>query len=79
MKVKIINTTDEGDYRDGLRIEINDKRVFQACDGEPEDNGLTRNFNDCYNIPKIIAAAFEAGRIKEDLEVEQVEVDWEDF
>ena len=49
------------DYRGSLTIEIDGKRVASFWDGEPEDNTISRNFNDVHAIPSIITQAYEAG------------------
>lgn len=77
MKVLITTLTDEEveerDYRDALSIKMNEDTVFTACDGEPEDNNLSRNFSDCYNIEDIIKRSFEAGKNGETLEIEHIQ------
>lgn len=64
------------DHEDGtgscITITIDGKRVFSACDGEPEDNNLCRNFNGCFNIVDMLKQAFEAGKRGETLEIEHV-------
>jgi len=65
MEVKVLTCTDEQlEDRDGDAIEIyiNGSRVFDVGDGEPEDNTLSRNFNDCYAITNMIQSAFTAGQ-----------------
>ena len=79
MKVVIKTLTekakDQRDYCDDLEISIDGKRVFSVCDGEPEDNNLMRNFNDCYFIDRIIKQAHEAGKHGEALEIEEIKLD----
>ena len=79
MKVEIITLTEaaleERDYCDILFIKINGKKVFEVSDGEPEDNNLGRNFNDCYQIRNLLEMAHEAGKKQEELSVTASEVD----
>jgi len=63
------------DYRSSLRILVDDKNVFDAMDGEPEDATLSRDFNDCYKIPSLMRLAYEAGKNGEELEIVNEEVD----
>ena len=79
MKIVINTLTEEAierrDYRDAIEILIDDKRVFSACDGEPEDNNLSRNFNDCYSIDNLLKQAYDAGKNGEDFEIEGIQLD----
>lgn len=46
-------------------IKIDGEIVFDVGDGEPEDNNLRRNFNDCFKLPEImlmVVQAVQAGR-----------------
>lgn len=69
MKIKETVTSDD----DGMTIiiEIDDKGVFTAHDGEPEDNTLGRNFNDCLKIVELLKQAYEAGKRGEAFDLEQ--------
>ena len=62
MIVEVTMATDKLDDRDYLKIEVDGKTVFKAMDGEPEDNTLCRNFNDCFGIGELIRDAFHAGK-----------------
>lgn len=73
MKVQIIKETFLDEWRNGLWILIDGKTVFSAHDGEPEDNTLGRNFNDCWSIPKLLKLAYEAGKAGEEFIVESKE------
>ncbi len=79
MKVEIITSEDNDDGRGYLEIKINDKRELTFCDGEPEDNGLGRNFNDCYAIADLLEAAYLAGKNGEELVMSQTSVEWDDI
>jgi len=61
MEVRVVKSFDEDEYRSGLEIYVDDNSVFSVYDGEPEDNSLRRNFNDCYNIVSLLRVAFTAG------------------
>jgi len=71
MKVTIY-TWERDDYRDFLEIHIDGVRVFFVHDGEPEDNTLTRNFNDCHCIGALMQTAFAAGKLGEKFTVERI-------
>lgn len=88
MKVKVYSLSEkarqETNGRNTMCIEIDGKNVFYASDGEPEDNNLARNFEDCFKISEIIQLAFEEGVEDckadefckgEGLEIEKIEVD----
>lgn len=64
----------ERDYCDIYAIEIDGKRVFCVADGEPEDNALSRNFNDVYKLEDILSTVYEAGVEGKSLEIEHKEV-----
>lgn len=67
-------------HNDFLTIKIDGKVVFNVFDGEPEDNTLSTNFLDCYNIPKLLKRAFTAGKLDGELILKDVEVDtWEEY
>ncbi len=68
MIVKILHETLH-DYRSAMSISIDDKKVFDVMDGEPEDSNLSRDFNDCYSIGDMMRAAYEAGKAGETFEV----------
>jgi hypothetical protein len=65
---------DDGGWSDGnaLSISLDGVQHFYVADGEPEDNNLMRNFNDCYNVLGMLRVAYEAGYQGEPLEVLEV-------
>lgn len=74
--MKVIEYTHEDDYdfRQYLDITVNtqDKELcFSFYDGEPEDNNLSRNFSDCYNIVDAMKLAWEAGKRGEEFVLEK--------
>jgi len=79
MKIEEISLSDEGltatDYSDTLNIKIDGVQVFSVCDGEPEDNNLSRNFNDCWDIVKLMRRAYEAGVSQEGFSVDSTLTD----
>ena len=79
MEVEVISLTEEGwekrDYQGILEIKIDGKRVFCVHDGEPEDNYLNRNFNDCLNIPKLMTMAYSEGLLNKPLNIKFTQVD----
>ena len=66
MEVNVLSCSEsqleDRDYRDAIEIYVNGKCVFDVGDGEPEDNNLARNFNDCLSIPDMMRIAFDAGK-----------------
>ena len=79
MKVESFFASDENDDRDALIIKIDGKLVFSAIDGELEDNSLMRNFNDCVGIVDLLEQAFMAGADKEEIEISQNKITWDEF
>lgn len=79
MHIEILSLTNEEiqirDYCDAMQIRINDKDVFSVYDGEPEDNNLSRNFNDCFKLAEILKMVFNAGANGESLILEEKLVD----
>ena len=78
MKVIVKSPSDkyyQENHESFLEIQIDENVVCVFQDGEPEDNVLGRNFNDCYYIADIIKQAWEAGSKGESLEVEEIKVD----
>lgn len=55
------------DYRESFEVVINGESVFEVFDGEPEDNTLSRNFNDIYKLQSIIEKVYQAGKNQEPL------------
>ena len=53
---------EENEDRDAMSIVIDGEKFFDVHDGEPEDNNLCRNFNDCLRIPALMLAAYEVGK-----------------
>ena len=78
MKVEIISLTEEEvakrDYRDVLKITVDGKKVFWVSDGELEDANLSRDFNDCWKISRLMEKAYEAGKNGETFTIENEEV-----
>jgi len=79
MNITLKSLTDKGqerrDYRDIIEIHINGKYEFGVHDGEPEDNNLSRNFNDCWGIPHLMREAYKAGKNGDVFIFEKVELD----
>ena len=76
MKVIVTERVDfEWGYEE-LEIVINDNTKFKVGSYDaPEDNTLSRNFSDCYDIPELLRKAYDAGRNGEKFEIEYVEGD----
>lgn len=81
MHIKFIKYIDLNYYRVYFRILIDGQERFVACDGEPEDNTINRNFNDILKLPAILNDVFKAGTVpNSDLNIEEIEVDtWDKF
>lgn len=72
MKVEIISLSEEelveNDFQDELKVTVDGQVQFHVYDGEPEDNFLSRNFSDVYDIGKLMRLAHEAGKQGIDIE-----------
>ncbi len=79
MKIEQFTGFDESDGRGFLAITIDGKRVASFCDGEPEDNSLGRNFNDCFKLLTLLQKVHEAGKNFEPLEVKRTELSWDEY
>lgn len=70
-----IRTIDLDDGRCCFLIIVDGEKVFDVGDGEPEDNTLGRNFNDCFGIPDLLQKAYNAGKSGEQLEITRSDKD----
>lgn len=70
--------SEENDYQDFYRIFVDGKRVASFHDGEPEDNTLSRNFNDCFSIGSLMKRAWQAGKDGEEFTLEEKELSEDD-
>ena len=79
MKLNVIYLSEDfPEYRDGISIKLetnSEKSHLKFLDGEPEDNSLSRNFNDVYSIPDLLIQAYEAGKSGEELRLSNITVD----
>jgi len=66
--------TQDSDYREGYQIAVDGVTQASFYDGEPEDANLSRDFNDVYNIPVLMQMAYEAGILREGLDIQVEEV-----
>ena len=73
MKIAVITAEWDDDCRNSLEIQVDGKTKFNVHDGEPEDNTLCRNFNDCYSVADLMKLAHEAGARGETFEIEHKE------
>ena len=78
MKIQVIKRENVEDWRDRLTIEIDGFPVFDVSDGEPEDNNLDRNFQDCRNVVDLMKRAWEAGKKGESFSAETKQKGWEE-
>jgi hypothetical protein len=82
MKVKVIHRSEkrveECDYAAAIELTLETKtesKTVSFYDGEPEDNSISRNFNDVYSIEDLIIMAYKAGRREEDVSITTEESD----
>jgi|APSaa5957512576_1039674.scaffolds.fasta_scaffold233124_1 hypothetical protein len=61
-----------------VEFKIDDKLVASFHDGEPEDNTISRNFNDIHKISTLIKHAYNAGKRGDEYEVEYIQKSDED-
>jgi hypothetical protein len=59
---------EDNDYCASVDIYLEGKKIFGAGDGEPEDNTLSRNFNDIYKLVDLFEMFYQLG--KENKEVD---------
>ena len=78
MKIESIYKTFDSGCRAALTIHIDGTKKLSFWEGEPEDNNLGRNFNDCYSIVSFMKMAYEAGKNGETLEISKKEIEDED-
>jgi len=72
MKI-IVNETNSSDgYYESLEIIIDDVTKFYVHSDvdSQEDNVLSRNFSDCYDIPTLLKKAYDAGVKGEDFDID---------
>lgn len=66
MQVEMITLNDEelaeNDYRESVTVKIDGKEVFSICDGEPEDNTISRSFSDVYKVMDLMKQMYDAGK-----------------
>lgn len=80
MKVTVLRTVSDDYTYEGLEITLDGKIKFHVYSSEsPEDNTLSRNFADCFDIPALLRKAWEAGQRGEKFEVEYIEEGDEEY
>lgn len=73
MRITVLETISDDRTYESLEIALDEKTKFHVCSSDsPEDNTLSRNFSDCYDIPELLRKAYEAGRNGEEFELEYV-------
>lgn len=67
----IVRQTTGYDYEfESLEITIDDYMNFHVYNSDNlEDNTLSRNFSDCYDIPELLKRAYLAGRKGEEFNI----------
>jgi hypothetical protein len=81
MNVVVTITRSEDMMYESLEIDVNGKAKFHVSSSEdaPEDNSLSRGFSDCYDIPKLLKMAHQAGLNGEDLNIQWLEEGMDDY
>ena len=76
MEVKItkVDYFVDWDYVQFVTIET-ENTALDFSGGDSEDNTLSRNFSDVYQIENLIREAYEAGKNGEDLNIEEIKID----
>ena len=75
MKVTIKTLKEPCDSRECMEIEIDGDVVCYFCDGEPEDNSISRNFSDVFFIGDLLVEANQRGMTGETIIIERIKVD----
>ncbi len=82
MEITIITLSDIGleacDWQGTYAIKFDGKTVFSVVDGEPEDNNISRNFNDVYSIPTLLKQMYKLGKSGERVTIKTIQVDSDD-
>lgn len=73
---KTATIDNDWEYRNGIVITMDDKTIIRLYDWETEDNTLSRNFSDCYNIYSIIKDVYELGRKWVEIDFDSKDVSW---
>jgi hypothetical protein len=71
MKIEVIYTKNEYDSVSHMQIIIDGKAQFNLGEGEPEDMSFNRDLNDCFGIPSMLRAAYEAGKNGEEFNLDE--------
>ena len=73
-EIKFVHWYSDDDYSFRARMEIKwMSKKISFLDWEPEDNNLSRNFNNCYNIASLLMEANKMWINWIELEVETIE------
>lgn len=76
MKVLVSHEVDYSSEYEGLEIVINDNIKFSVFSTDSvEDNTLSRNFADCFDIPELLRMAYMAGKNGEKFSIEYEDED----
>lgn len=71
---KMYGNTDEGRLK--VSLHTNEEKLSVSFgNGEPEDMILCRDLSDAFSIPKMLEAAYNAGKNGEDLEIINIDKD----
>lgn len=79
MVIQCISAQNKRDFRNAFVVVVNGKSFLNFVDGEPEDNSISRNFNDILNIGSLIERAIKARDSGESVEIKNEEMSWEDI
>lgn len=78
MKITVINRQqDDFEFRQSLEIIVDGEDLaLDFTDGEPEDNNLSRDFNDVFRIIELVKLAYDAGIRDEELQINEINKEW---
>lgn len=79
MLIQCISAQNKEDYRRAFVVAINGKSFLNFVDGEPEDNSISRNFNDILSIDSLIERVIKARDSGESVEIKKEKMSWEDI
>jgi len=69
---------EEFDYRDRYVVKIDELKVFDVSDGEPEDSCLSRDFSSCYSVLELMETAYKAGKEGQEWEFKSADLPKDD-
>jgi hypothetical protein len=81
MNIKVLFTVDDSDVgrERAIEILIDERRVFDVFEDDPEDMTFYRTLKDCLKVPELLERAYKAGKAGEEFVLEKIAVNknWE--